>query len=102
MRVAPLQPWSRPRDALSLLLHGATFRTCAPVAVIVGTVLSVVNQGDVIVSGMGDAVVAAKVAANMTIPYLTSSTGALLAVRRRSDPHRHEDPRRCPGPSAGL
>ncbi len=94
MRVAQLQPWSRPRDALSLLLRGATFRACAPVAVVVGTVLSVVNQGDVLLSGAGDAVVAAKVAANMTIPYLTSSAGALLAVRRRFDPHRLEEPRR--------
>jgi hypothetical protein len=94
MRVARLQPWSRPRDAVWLLLRGATFRTCAPVAVIVGTVLSVVNQGDVIASGMGDAVVAAKVAANMTIPYLTSSAGALLAVRRRVEAPRLEDLRR--------
>ena len=91
MRVARLQPWSRPRDAVWLLLRGATFRTCAPVAVIVGTMLSVVNQGDVIASGMGDAVVAAKVVANMTIPYLTSSAGALLAVRRRVEAHRLED-----------
>lgn len=94
MRTARLQPWSRPRDAMWLLVRGATFRTCAPVAVVVGTVLSVVNQGDVIVSGMGDAVVAAKVAANLAIPYLTFSTGALLAVRRRFDPHRLEDARR--------
>ncbi len=94
MRVARLQPWSRPRDAVWLLLRGATFRTCAPVAVIVGTVLSVVNQGDVIASGMGDAVVAAKVAANMTIPYLTASAGALLAVRRRVEAPRLEDLRR--------
>ncbi len=94
MHVARLQPWSRPRNAVWLLLRGATFRTCAPVAVIVGTVLSVVNQGDVIASGMGDAVVAAKVAANMTIPYLTSSAGALLAVRRRVEAPRLEDLRR--------
>lgn len=94
MRAAMLQPWSRPRDAVSLLVRGATFRTCAPVAVVVGTVLSVVNQGDVILDGAGDAVVAAKVAANMAIPYLTSSTGALLAVRRRVDEHELEQPRR--------
>lgn len=94
MRVARLQPWSRPRDAVWLLVRGATFGTCAPVAVVVGTVLSVVNQGDVIVNGAGDVVVAAKVAANMTIPYLTSSTGTLLAVRRRFHEHRLEEPRR--------
>jgi hypothetical protein len=67
-----------------LLLTGATARTCLPVALIVGTVLSLVNQADVVLQGMGDVVVAAKVAANYAIPFLTSSTGALLAVRERS------------------
>ena len=30
-----LRPWSRPREALRLLLTGATARTCLPVALIV-------------------------------------------------------------------
>lgn len=83
MTLPRLQPWTRPRDALAQLLHGATVRTCSPVAVVVGTVLSVVNQGDVVLAGMADERVGVKVAANLLIPFLTSSTGALLAVRRR-------------------
>lgn len=79
-----LRPWTRPSDALRLLLSGATARTCLPVALVVGTVLSIVNQADVIVHGMAGAAVAAKVAANYAIPFLTSSTGALLAVRNRN------------------
>ncbi len=82
MRVPCLQPWSRPSEALWQLVRGATARTCAPVAVVVGTVLSAVNQGDVIVAGGADGWVAVKVAANLLIPYLTSSAGALLALRR--------------------
>lgn len=80
-----LSPWERPREALSQLLRGATLRTCAPIALIVGTILSVVNQGDVLVTGMGGARVAVKIAFNYLVPYLTSSCGALLAVRRRRD-----------------
>lgn len=77
-----LRPWSRPRDALRLLLSGATARTCLPVALVVGTVLSLVNQGDAVVQGMAGGGVVLKVVANYAIPFLTSSTGALLAVRQ--------------------
>lgn len=83
--VPRLTPWSRPLDALRLLVSGATARTCLPVALVVGTVLSLVNQGDVVAQGMADATVVAKVLANYLIPFLTSSVGALLAVRER--PH---------------
>jgi phage-related protein len=83
-----LRPWSRPREALRLLLSGATARPCLPVALVVGTVLSLVNQGDVIAQGAVGAVVVLKVLANYLIPFLTSSTGALLAVRQR--PVRHQ------------
>lgn len=76
-----LQPWSRPAEAVRLFLSGATARACLPVALVVGTALSLVNQGDVIAQGAADAVVALKVLANYLIPFLTSSTGALLAVR---------------------
>jgi hypothetical protein len=62
-------------------------RPCLPVALVVGTVLSVVNQGDVVAQGMAGLTVGLKVIANYAIPFLTSSTGALLAVRDRSVPH---------------
>ena len=57
-------------------------RTCVPVAVVVGSLLSAVNEGDVLVSGMVTQRVVVKLAANLLIPFLTSSTGALLAVRK--------------------
>lgn len=81
MTLPRLQPWVTPSGAVRQLLHGATLRTCAPVALVVGTVLSLVNQADVVLSGSADGRVAVKIAANVLIPFLTSSTGALLAVR---------------------
>ncbi len=87
MAIQRLQPWSRPHEAVTQVLCGATLRTCAPVALVVGTVLSVVNQGDVLVKGMGDGLVVLKLAANFVIPYVTSSTGALLTVRRPVERH---------------
>ena len=61
-------------------------RTCAPIALVVGTALSIVNQGDVLVMGTGTDLVVVKIAFNYLVPYLTSSAGALLAVRERSEP----------------
>jgi hypothetical protein len=78
-----IAPWSRPSEACWLLLSGTTARPCLPVALVVGTILSLVNQADVFASGMAGAEVLAKVLANYAIPFLTSSTGALLAVRQR-------------------
>lgn len=54
MSLPRLHTWSAPSDAVRQLLHGATLRTCTPVALVVGTVLSAVNQGDVLLAGMGD------------------------------------------------
>ncbi len=86
MPLAHLRPWARPGDAAKQLLRGATVRTCTPVAAVVGAVLSVVNQGDVVLAGDADGRVLLKVAANLAIPFLTSSTGALLAVRQPLSP----------------
>jgi len=76
-----VRPWSQPREAVQQLLRGATLPTCTPLA-LVGTLLSAVNQGDALLAGRGDERVAVKLAVNFLVPFLTSSTGALLAVRR--------------------
>jgi hypothetical protein len=52
---------------------------------VVATFLSLVNQGDVLAMGMGTGRIGLKIAFNNLIPYVTSSTGALLALRYRPD-----------------
>ncbi len=74
--------WSSPRQACALVLTGATARTCLPVAAVVGTVLTVVNQGTVLLAGHHGPATVARVAANYAIPCCVSSYGALSAVRR--------------------
>ncbi len=73
--------WSGPRQACALVLTGATARTCLPVAAVVGTVLTVVNQGTVLLAGHHGPATVARVAANYAIPFCVSSYGALSAVR---------------------
>jgi len=77
-----LPTWSSPRQACALVLTGATARTCLPVAAVVGTVLTVVNQGTVLLAGHHGPATVARVAANYAIPFCVSSYGALSAVRR--------------------
>ncbi len=88
-----LRPWTRPHEALWQFICGATFRTCAPIALVVGTLLSFVNQGDVLAMGMASGRVGVKIGFNYLIPYVTSSTGALLAVRYRPDRHAEQNHR---------
>jgi hypothetical protein len=70
-----LRPWTRSRDAVRLLLSGATARDCLPVALVVATVLSVVNQGDVIAKAAAGAVVALKVLANYAWSWTAARSG---------------------------
>ncbi len=85
MSPARLQPWVESRHAFRQLSRGATLRTRAPVALVVGSLLRAVNEGDVLMSGTVTKRVVVKLAANLLIPFLTSSTGALLAVRTRPE-----------------
>jgi hypothetical protein len=72
--------WSRPVEALVLFVCGRTARTAVPVAVVVGTVLSAVNQGHLLLDG-GDAATWIRVAINYLVPYCVASVGFLSARR---------------------
>ncbi|WP_219417004.1 nitrate/nitrite transporter NrtS [Pseudonocardia nigra] len=74
--------WSRPGEAVLLFLCGRTARTAAPVAAVVGTLLSVVNQGHLVLDG-GDAATWIRVGVNYLVPYCVASIGFLSARRMR-------------------
>jgi len=76
--------WSHPSQAVLLFLRGATARTAVPVAAVVGTVLSAVNQGDVVLSGTASLWAWGRIAVNYLVPFLVASFGYLSA--RRSPP----------------
>lgn len=77
----PALTWSRPTQALALFLRGATARTAAPVAAVVGTLLSAVNQGHLLLDGATDAATWVRVAVNYAVPFCVASIG-FLAGRR--------------------
>lgn len=79
----PRPTWARPAEAVRLFLRGVTVRTAWKVAAVVGTVLSVVNQGAVITDGHATTATWVRVGVNYLVPFLVSSVGFLSACRER-------------------
>lgn len=63
----------------------AIFRRCATIALVIGTLLSVVNQGDIIFAGRLDSTLGLRILANFLIPFVVSNLGAMSSLPRRSD-----------------
>jgi hypothetical protein len=61
-------------------------RRCLAIAAAVGTILSLVNQGDLILEGGFTAATAAKLAMNYLVPFVVSSLGYISARRRAAAP----------------
>lgn len=77
-------PWSTPMEACRLILRGVTFRTGSRVALVVGTILTLVNQGSVIIGGDASVVTWIRVAVNYLVPFVVASVGYLAPFRLRS------------------
>ena len=77
--------WSRPREAMRLFARGVSARTAGPVALVVGTVLSAVNQGAAVANGSSTWVTWVRVAVNYFVPFCVASFGFLAARRVPSD-----------------
>ena len=75
--------WSTPTEACGLMLRGVTFRTGSRVALVVGTVLTLVNQGSVIFGGDASAVTWIRGAVNYLVPVVVASIGYLAPFRLR-------------------
>jgi len=80
-RVRAEATWESYGEAIGLFLRGATFATAARIALVVGTWLSLMNQGRAIVAGNAPWV---KVALNYLTPFVVASLGYLAARRRRN------------------
>lgn len=77
--------WSSATEAVRLIARGYTFRTCIRVALVVGTLLSIVNQGAVVVAGDVTTATVARIGVNFLVPFVVSSVGYLAPFRTPSD-----------------
>ena len=78
---ATVPAWRTARDAVALIVRGVTYRTASRVALVVGTILSAVNQGTVIANGSAVATTWVRVAINYVVPYTVASIGYLSPFR---------------------
>lgn len=76
--------WTNRAEAIGLVLRGRTVRTAGPIALVVGTIVSLVNQGDVILTGHAGGITWLRVAVNYLVPFIVASAAYLSACRRRA------------------
>ena len=81
----PARPvWTRRTEAIGLVLRGRTTRMAGPIAAVVGSVVSLVNQGEVILGGHATGVTWIRIAVNYLVPFVVASMAYLSACRGRS------------------
>ena len=77
----PVPEWSTTLDACKLIARGITFRTAIKVALVVGTILSAVNQGGVIIHRDATTITWTRVIVNFLVPFTVASIGYLSPFR---------------------
>jgi hypothetical protein len=69
------------RDALDIVLAPAHLRTTLKIALVVGCVLTAINQLDVFLRGDATAATFVKTALNFCVPFVVSNLGLLAGKR---------------------
>jgi hypothetical protein len=69
------------RSAVDVCCKRANVRRTIRVAFVVGVVLTVINQGDVIVHGGATALTGVKIFVNFVVPLIVSNLGVLAGDR---------------------
>lgn len=76
--------WRSYFEAVTLICRGRTCPTAARIALLVGTILTAVNQGSAFVAGAVSWQVGAAAAVNYLVPFVVSSFGYLAPFRATS------------------
>ena len=73
--------WVTWREALGVVGHPPHLRATVRIALIVGTILFIINQLDVVMSGHATTSTWVKVAVTYVVPFCVSNLGILTATR---------------------
>jgi len=68
-------------EALRICLHREHLRRTVRIALVVGAILTLINQADVIAGGDATAVTWVKAGANFMVPFIVSNLGLLAGKR---------------------
>jgi hypothetical protein len=74
--------WRTIREAARLVSSARIIRRTLTTAVVVGTLLSAINEGYLVAQGEVSAGTWARIAANYLIPFMVANVGVLSATRR--------------------
>jgi hypothetical protein len=69
------------RFALTTCRQPANLRRTIRIALVVGTILTLINQADVIAKGHGTVLTAVKVGMNFVVPFIVSNLGVITGTR---------------------
>jgi hypothetical protein len=69
------------REAVRICLQPEHLRRTVRIALVVGTILTAINQGDVILDGDATAATGVKTALNYCVPFIVSNLGLLAGKR---------------------
>ena len=81
-RSRSLPSWSRLSEIPRVCFDGRNLSRCVIVALIVGTVLFLINQADVVFSGRATISTWVKIGLSYLVPFFVSQYGIVLASRR--------------------
>lgn len=76
--------WATPRQALGVVVHRRHLRATVRIALIVGSILFVINHLDVVVHGDATMSTWVKGAITYLVPFVVSNLGILTATRRHA------------------
>ncbi len=76
------QEWQTTGEALRLVFSRRILRRTLLIALVVGTILSLVNQAHVVAGDHATGMTWVRIAANYLTPFVVSSIGALSATHR--------------------
>jgi hypothetical protein len=69
------------RTALTTCRQSSNLRRTLTIALVVGCILSIINQGDVILHGDATRATVVKLSLNFVVPFLVSNLGVLTGDR---------------------
>ncbi len=79
----PARTWSRPAEILWVCLDLRNLSRCVAAALIVGTILFLINQADVVFGGRATTSTWVKIGLSYLVPFFVANYGIVLASRRR-------------------
>ncbi|GAB4427511.1 MAG: hypothetical protein Fur0044_25380 [Anaerolineae bacterium] len=83
--------WQHWPEAIKLFLRGATLSSSLRVALVVGMILTIINQGDKFINGVVTPLSLLQTGMNFAVPFCVSSYGFLMACRHpKSQPVQAE------------